>query len=341
MNMTNIQFTRLPTKLIFVLDSDLLKMLAVFIQQESYWIEHKKIGNDGSFYKPMKEFADIFRKKNLQDVRLMIQTLQSEGFVEILSSKGGKQANYYRINWNKIKAYNDISIPQLINDPMLKTVKRTTKKSVGDSTALYQHIENDSTILYEQDRDLIVRDCTSTIDNIQNINNNSTINNTTSTKSPLHDAYKDRLDSLLADYANESDYIRALDMYSSIQKDIEYASEYLPTTEIDNYKHQLTETMTKHESDGWNILLDKITDDMIQTYHISNVHNIKTPSNSQQFTYTINDLLGNVNMYVSNDRWDEIAVKAEKWITHQWENDIISYDHQQEAIEKVYSKLAS
>lgn len=341
MNMTNIQFTRLPTKLIFVLDSDLLKMLAVFIQQESYWIEHKKIGNDVSFYKPMKEFADIFRKKNLQDVRLMIQTLQSEGFVEILSSKGGKQANYYRINWNKIKAYNDISIPQLINDPMLKTVKRTTKKSVGDSTALYQHIENDSTILYEQDRDLIVRDCTSTIDNIQNINNNSTIDNTTSTKSPLHDAYKDRLDSLLADYANESDYIRALDMYSSVQQEIEYASEHLPMVEIDNYKHQLTEAMTKHESNGWNILLDKITDDMIQTYHISNVHNIKTPSNSQQFTYTINDLLGNVDMYVSNDRWDDIAVKVEKWITHQWENDIISYDHKQATIEKVYNKLAS
>ena len=55
--MTDIQFTRLPTKLIYALDSDLLKMLAVLIQQESYWIEHKKIGNDGSFYKPVKEFA--------------------------------------------------------------------------------------------------------------------------------------------------------------------------------------------------------------------------------------------------------------------------------------------
>lgn len=39
MDMEEIQFTRLPTKLIFALDSDLLKMLAVLIQQESYWIE--------------------------------------------------------------------------------------------------------------------------------------------------------------------------------------------------------------------------------------------------------------------------------------------------------------
>lgn len=102
--MNDVPFTRLPTKLIFALDSDLLKMLAILIQQESYWIEHKKIGSDGSFYKSIQEFADIFRKKNLQDVRLMIQTLQSEGFVEILPSKGGKQANYYRINWNKVEA---------------------------------------------------------------------------------------------------------------------------------------------------------------------------------------------------------------------------------------------
>ena len=339
--MADIQFTILPTKLIYILDSDLLKMLAVLIQQESYWKEHKKIGSDGSFYKPMKEFADIFRKKNLQDVRLMIQTLQSEGFVEILSSKGGKQANYYRINWNKVEAYNNIPIPQLIQSPMIRTVKRTSKKSVEDNTVLYQQIDDDSTISYQQDNSLIVRDCTTTIDNIQNINNNTTIDNTTSIKSPLHDAYKDRLDSLLSNYTNESDYIRALDMYSSILNDIEYASEHLPMVEIDNYKYQLTEAMTKHESNGWNILLDKITDDMIQTYHISNVHNIKTPSNSQQFAYTINALLGNVDMYVSNVRWNDIAVKAEKWITHQWENDIISYDHQQEAIKKVYNKLAS
>ena len=32
MNMIDIQFTRLPTKLIYILDSDLLKMLTVLIQ---------------------------------------------------------------------------------------------------------------------------------------------------------------------------------------------------------------------------------------------------------------------------------------------------------------------
>lgn len=339
--MTDIQFTRLPTKLIYTLDSDLLKMLAVLIQQESYWKEHKKIGRDGSFYKPMKEFADCFRKKNLQDVRLILQTLQSEEFIEIISSNKGKQANYYRICWDKIASYNDKAIPQLIQSPMIRTAKRAGTKRIDDSTISYQQEEIDSTELYQQDRGLIVRDCTTTIDNIQNINNNITIDNTTSAKSPLHDAYKDRLDSLLADYANESDYIRALDMYSSILKDIEYASEHISTAEIEDYRSQLEVLQNKRERAGWNIKLDGITDDMIQTYHTPNVYNVRTPKNTQQFTYIINDLLNNVDLYVSRDRWSNIAEDTEKWITQQWENDIISYDHQQEAIEKVYLKLSA
>lgn len=130
-------------------------------------------------------------------------------------------------------------------------------------------------------------------------------------------------------------------MYSSILNDIEYASEHIPTAEIEDYRSQLEEAQTKRERTGWNIKLDKITDDMIQTYHTPNVYNVRTPKNTQQFAYIINDLLNNVDLYVSRDRWSNIAEDTEKWITRQWENDIISYDHQQEAIEKVYFKLSA
>lgn len=339
--MNEIPFTILPTKLIYTLDSDLLKMLAVLIQQESYWIEHKKIGNDGTFYKPIKEFAECFRRKNYQDVRLILQSLQAEGFINIINGKGGKQANHYRICWDKIATYNDMKIPQLIQSPMIKKAKRTGKKNIEDSTDLYQQREIDSTISYQQDRDLIVRDCTTTIDNIKNINNNITIDNTTLTKSPLYDAYKNRLDSLLADYATESDYIRALDKYNSIQQEIEYANKHIPTEEIEQYQSKLSELSYNHQLKGWNIQLDKITEDMIQTYHISNVFNVSTPKNLQQFTSTINNLLYNVDLHVSSDRWSNIAEDTEKWIDYQWENDVISYDHKQATIEKVYNKLAS
>lgn len=216
--MDEIQFTRLPTKLIFALDSDLLKMLAVLIQQESYWIEHKKIGKDGCFYKPIKEFADSFRRKNLQDVRLILQTLQTEGFIHIISSKGGKQANYYRICWDKIATYNDMKIPQLIQSPMIRTAKRTSKKKVEDSTVSYQQKGNDSTESYQHNSELIVQGCTPTIDNnIININNNITIDNSVITKSPLYDEYKERIEELLADYQQESDYIVSLGKHSNIE----------------------------------------------------------------------------------------------------------------------------
>ena len=341
MEMNEIPFTRLPTKLIFTLDSDLLKMLAILIQQESYWIEHKKIGKDGSFYKPIKEFADSFRKKNLQYIRLILQTLQAEGFIHIISSKGGKQANYYRICWNKIATYNDIKIPQLLQSPMIRTAKRTSKKKIEDSTISYQQKENDSTISYQQESELMVQDCTSTIDNIINKNNNITVDNSILTKSPLYNEYKKRIEELLADYQQESDYIVALGKHSNIENILELAQKHIPMSEIEDYHSQLSEASTMHDRAGWNITLDKITKEMMEKYHTTNIHNVKSPHNSQQFKCIVNDLLDKADFYIDSEHWGELADNVEKWITHQWERDIISYDLQQETIDKVYTKLAS
>ena len=341
MEMNEIPFTRLPTKLIFTLDSDLLKMLAILIQQESYWIEHKKIGKDGSFYKPIKEFADSFRKKNLQDIRLILQTLQAEGFIHIISSKGGKQANYYRICWNKIATYNDIKIPQLLQSPMIRTAKRTSKKKIEDSTISYQQKENDSTISYQQESELMVQDCTSTIDNIINKNNNITVDNSILTKSPLYNEYKKRIEELLADYQQESDYIVALGKHTNSENILELAQKHIPMSEIEDYHSQLSEASTMHDRAGWNITLDKITKEMMEKYHTTNIHNVKSPHNSQQFKCIVNDLLDKADFYIDSEHWGELADNVEKWITHQWERDIISYDLQQETIDKVYTKLAS
>lgn len=339
--MEEIQFTRLPTKLIYTLDSDLLKMLAILIQQESYWIEHKKIGKDGSFYKPMKEFADCFRKKNYQDVRLILQTLQAEGFINTISSRGGKQANYYRICWDKIVTFNDIKIPHLLQSPMIRTAKRTSKKKIEDSTVSYQQKEKDSTEPYQQDSELIVQDCTTTIDNIINKNNNITVDNSVITKSPLYDEYKKRIEELLADYQQESDYIVALGKHSNIENILELAQNHIPMSEIEDYQYQLSEISTMHDRAGWNIKLDNITEEMMKKYHTINIHNVKSPKSPQQFKLIVNDLLDKAGLYIDCGHWEELADNVEKWITHQWERAIISYDLQQETIDKVYTKLAS
>ena len=339
--MKDMPFTRLPTKLIYILDSDLLKMLSILIQQEDYWNNAKKLENDGSFYKTMNEFADIFRKKNLQDVRLMLQTLQSEKLIEIIPSKTKKQANYYRVNWERIEEYNNFPIPQLIQSPMIKTTKRVSKKKVEGSTETYQQSDNSSTELYRQDSDLIVQDCTSTINNNLNKENNLTIENIEITKSANYELYKTKLEELLEDYQQELDYVVALEKYTKIEEILKFAEEHIPMSEIDDYCHQLSEAKKKHERSGWNINLDMMTEDMMQSYNISNIHNIITPRDFHQFTYAVNDLLSKAELYIDSDRWEDLAEKVEKWITHQWERNIISNDHKQEAIEKVYSKLVS
>lgn len=341
MNMNEIPFTRFPTKLIFALDSDLVKMLALLIQQESLWKNKKQLSKNDSYYKSMDEFAEVFRKKNLQDVRLMLQTLQSYNFIEIIPNENKKQPNYYRICWNKIAEYNDIPIDKLKESPMIETAKRTRKKKIKDSTISYQQSKNDSTISYQQDRDLIVQNCTTTIDNILNKNNNIIIDNSEITKSPLYEQYKSRIEELLADYQQESDYIVALDKFSNIESILELATKHIPTNEIELYNSQLSEASIAHERRGWNVLLDNITDDMMQRYHITNIHNVKTPSNPQQFKIILNDLLGKTDLYISSEYWEELSESVEKWINHQWDRDIICYDLQQESIDKIYSKHAS
>lgn len=79
----------------------------------------------------------------------------------------------------------------------------------------------------------------------------------------------------------------------------------------------------------------------MRNYHISNIFNVKTPQNDTSCRVIINDLLSKMDMYVDSERWKEIVEKTEQWITHQWECDRISYDAQQESIEKVYRKLSA
>ncbi len=342
MDMEEIQFTRLPTKLIFVLDSDLLKMLALLIQQESLWKNKKQLSKNDSYYKSMDEFAQVFRRPNKQDVRLMLQTLQRYNFIEIIPNENKNQPNYYRICWNKIAEYNDITIQELTESPMIETAKRTSKKKIKDSTVSYQQSKNDSTTSYQQDRDLIVQSCTTTIDNIKNKeNNNITIDNSEITKSPVYEQYKTRIEEMLVDYINESNYILSLDKYKSVEAIIELATKHIPTSEIEDYRSQLYEARTKHDRAGWNIKLDRITEEMMHTYHTSNIFNVKTPSSYQQFNIILNNTLGQFDLYINSDYWNRYVDDIEKWITYQWERDVISYDAKQEAIDRVYTKLAS
>lgn len=152
--------------------------------------------------------------------------------------------------------------------------------------------------------------------------------------------YIARIEELLADYQQESDYIVALGKHSNIENILELAQNHIPTSEIEDYHSQLSEASAMHERAGWDVKLDKITKEMMEKYHTTNIHNVKSPLNSQQFKCVVNDLLDKADFYIDSKHWEELAENIEKWITHQWERDIISYDLQQETMDKVYTKLA-
>lgn len=167
-------YTRLPTKLIFKLDGNLLKAMCLLIQQENYWKQQGKLSDGGFFYKSMREIADVFRIKNLQDARLIIKSLLQEGLLLSKPSKGGTKANDYKINWDYIYMIEKEDIRNLISQPMVTAQTRSKKKKAKD-TEMYS---DNGTELYQQSQSMIVQDCTTTESNKYiTIDNNKTINN--------------------------------------------------------------------------------------------------------------------------------------------------------------------
>lgn len=192
MNKMDYKYCKIPVNLMYLLDSDCYKAISLLIQQESYW-KNKNQLKDGFFYKSVGELAKCFRAKNMQDVRLILQTLQENNLIEIKTSKGGRTSNHYRINWESINALSAKTIQETLNDEMIKTKKRGKKnKNIDsydskkiDSTISYQSENSNSTIPYYLNQCEIVQDCTTTNNNIiiNNKNNITNNNNTYSTMS--------------------------------------------------------------------------------------------------------------------------------------------------------------
>lgn len=172
-------YCKLPVNLIYLLDSDCIKAMAYLIQQESYWRNNNRL-KDGYFYKSMEEIARVFRVKNKQDVRLIIQTLRDCNLIEVKTSKGGRYSNYYRINWDRISELSSKTIEDTLNGEMIRAAKRGRKtKSIkledcfneeDNASEIVQNctsiVKDDSTNMYYQSYNEIVQGCTATKNNI-------------------------------------------------------------------------------------------------------------------------------------------------------------------------------
>lgn len=118
------QFTAVPTNLFILLDNNCRSMLFTLIQLSSFYSNE-----DGYFFRTN---SDLSEESNLSQklVIATVDTLYSKGLIEVntVGKSKGKQANYYKVNFDKFTEYEKYSKDELKN-PLLKieTVDYKTK----------------------------------------------------------------------------------------------------------------------------------------------------------------------------------------------------------------------
>lgn len=108
---TEYQFTKVPTKLMILLDVNCRSMLFTLCQLSSNFAD-----NEGFFFRTNE---DLSTESQLSDklVIASIDTLYTHGIIEVKSvgKSKGKRPNYYRINIERIKQYEALTMEDLKN----------------------------------------------------------------------------------------------------------------------------------------------------------------------------------------------------------------------------------
>ena len=126
------QFTASPLNLLFVLDSDCLKMLNILIQEESFWRSKKQLV-DGYFFKSLNDLKEDMFMGNDQDVRLTLEALYINGLIDIINQGEQMKASRFKINFEKIVEIDKISILEVKKFfPKIYRLKRGSKCSYVD-----------------------------------------------------------------------------------------------------------------------------------------------------------------------------------------------------------------
>ncbi len=162
------QFTAVPTNLIYLLDSDCFKLLTLLIQEHSYWNSKNRLEDD-YFFKSIEEIQNTLFMKNDQDVRLTIESLYVNGFIDVVMLGKKHQSNKFKINWNKIQEYDNISITDIIkfHSPITK-MKRGTKCTYTNNTDCTTKCTTNWTTNCSPN---CSPNCTPTLDNIDKLDN--------------------------------------------------------------------------------------------------------------------------------------------------------------------------
>ncbi|MEQ3100335.1 hypothetical protein NXV19_03175 [Bacteroides fragilis] len=188
------QFTQVPTKVMILLDVNCRSMLFTLCQLSSYYADE-----NGRFFRTN---ADLVAESRLSQklVNAALDTLYINGIVEIWSvGKGkGKHANYFRLNFERIKEFERLTMDELKNPELQLTIVDYRAKGYSPSY-LKKNTQNVSQEVSEEiPTDFPkVSQSTNNINNIENIDNEDNINNKEIENSNIEDEYDKRINDLL------------------------------------------------------------------------------------------------------------------------------------------------
>lgn len=135
----NYNFIAVPTQLFILLDYRLKLVLTSMLQVSS-----ALANTEGWFYYSIDDLKKLSGIKSDKTVRAAIETLYRLNLVEVKARTfenniGKRTANYYRINFNEIEKYNELSVYECLNIeelhiPMLDYTKKDYKTTYTAST---------------------------------------------------------------------------------------------------------------------------------------------------------------------------------------------------------------
>lgn len=126
------QFIPAPLNLFYICDIYTYSLLLTLIQKESYWKLKDKL-SDGFFYMSIEEIGDIILLDNRNDIRCTIEALYTNGIIDVRCKgigRGSKNkiANEFKINYDKIKEFDEMSIFDIKEfDVRIEKLKRGSK----------------------------------------------------------------------------------------------------------------------------------------------------------------------------------------------------------------------
>lgn len=164
------QFTAVPTNLFILLDNNCRSMLFTLIQLSSFYSNE-----DGYFFRTN---SDLSEESNLSQklVIATIDTLYFKGLIAVntVGKSKGKQANYYKVNFDVFAEYEKYSKEELKN-PVLK-IETVDYKAKGYSPSYFPKVSQSTEQSYHQDFPKVSPTFPKVPTNIDNIYNKENIN---------------------------------------------------------------------------------------------------------------------------------------------------------------------